>query len=53
MLASWISVGLLVTGTLLGSLGAHLQFNPLLVTAGIVLLAGIVTSGFTECRGGH
>lgn len=53
MLASWLSAGLLVIGALLGSLGAHLQFNPLLAVAGIALLAGIVISGFTECRSGR
>ncbi|CAI0706301.1 MAG: histidine kinase [Serratia proteamaculans] len=53
MLASWLSAGLLVTGALLGSLGAHLQFNPLLAVSGVALLAGIVISGFTECRGGR
>ena len=51
MLASWLSAGLLVSGALLGSVGAHLQFNPLLLVAGVTLLAGIVISGFTECRG--
>lgn len=53
MWASWLSSGLLILGALLGSLGAHLQFNPLLAVAGGVLLAGIVISGFTECRLGR
>lgn len=53
MLATWWSAGLLVSGALLGSLGAHLQFNPLLLVAGIALAAGTVISGFTECRGGR
>ncbi|AGP46948.1 histidine kinase [Serratia plymuthica] len=53
MWASWLSSGLLILGALLGSLGAHLQFNPLLAVAGGALLAGIVISGFTECRLGR
>jgi hypothetical protein len=53
MLATWLSAGLLVSGALLGSLGAHLQFNLLLLVAGIALAAGTVISGFTECRGGR
>jgi hypothetical protein len=50
MWASWLSAGLLVFGALLGSLGAHWQYNPLLAIAGVILAAGIVISGFTECR---
>ncbi|PYD39139.1 histidine kinase [Serratia plymuthica] len=53
MWASWLSSGLLILGALLGSLGAHLQFNPLLAVAGGALLAGIVISGLTECRLGR
>ena len=53
MLASWSSAGLLVLGALLGSLGAHLQWNPLLAFAGGMLLLGMVISGFTECEGGR
>lgn len=53
MWVSWLSAGLLVAGALLGSLGAHLQLNPLLAVAGMVLLTGIVISGFTECQGGR
>ncbi|MGB8663947.1 histidine kinase [Serratia inhibens] len=53
MWASWLSSGLLILGALLGSLGAHLQFNPLLAVAGIALLAGMVISGLTECRLGR
>ncbi|QUY50092.1 histidine kinase [Serratia plymuthica] len=53
MWASWLSAGLLILGALLGSLGAHLQFNPLLAVAGIALSAGMVISGFTECRPGR
>ncbi len=48
MLASWLSAGLLVAGALLGCLGAYLQDNALLVMAGVGLLLGIITSGFTE-----
>ncbi|MDT3251018.1 histidine kinase [Serratia sp. root2] len=53
MWASWLSAGLLILGALLGSLGAHLQFNPMLAVAGISLTAGMVISGFTECRLGR
>ncbi|CAI1516465.1 histidine kinase [Serratia ficaria] len=53
MSASWLSAGLLVLGALLGSLGAHLQCNPLLAVAGVMLLAGMVTSGFTEFESGR
>lgn len=53
MWASWLSSGLLILGALLGSLGAHLQFNPLLAVAGIALLAGMVISGLTEFRLGR
>ncbi|MFA1237223.1 histidine kinase [Serratia odorifera] len=40
-------------GVLLGSLAAHWQSNPLLATAGVVLLAGVVSAGFTERHGGR
>lgn len=53
MWASWLSFGLLILGALLGSLCAHLRFNPLLAVAGGALLMGIVISGFTECRLGR
>ena len=52
MLARWLSAGLLVSGALLGSLGAHLQFNPVLLVAGFALTAGTVISGFTVCGAG-
>lgn len=34
MLTSWLSAGLLVSGGLLGCLGAYMQYNPLLAVAG-------------------
>lgn len=53
MLASWLSAGLLVAGALLGCLGAYLQYNPLLAMAGVGLLLGVITSGFTELQSGR
>lgn len=50
MLASWLSAGLLVVGALLGCLGAYWQYNPLIAVAGVGLLLGIITSGFTELQ---
>ncbi|ATM79013.1 histidine kinase [Serratia fonticola] len=52
MLASWLSAGLLVIGGLLGCFGAYMQYNPLLVVAGIGLLAGAAISGATEWSSG-
>ncbi|HEI8865396.1 histidine kinase [Serratia sp. AKBS12] len=53
MLFSWLSAGLLMAGVLLGSLAAHWQWNPLLAVAGVVLLAGVAISAFTERQGGR
>ncbi|MFN3068790.1 histidine kinase [Serratia sp. J2] len=53
MLASWLSVGLLVMGGLLGCLGAYLQYNPLLAVAGTGLLSGAIISGATEWSSGR
>ncbi|CAM3330777.1 MULTISPECIES: hypothetical protein [Yersinia] len=50
MRAEKVSVGLLFGGVLLGYAGAHWQHNFLLVLAGASLLAGIIASGFTDCR---
>ncbi|WP_181952357.1 hypothetical protein [Yersinia canariae] len=43
-----LSASLLAAGGLLGYFGADWQSKPLLIAAGIVLLAGIVASGFTD-----
>ncbi|CND87354.1 hypothetical protein QVN42_01255 [Yersinia nurmii] len=50
MQAAKISVGLLFSGVLLGYAGAHWQHSFLLVLAGVSMLAGIIASGFTDCR---
>ncbi|QAX78217.1 hypothetical protein D5F51_06405 [Yersinia hibernica] len=43
-----LSASLLAGGGLLGYFGANWQSKPLLIAAGIALLAGIVASGFTD-----
>ncbi|WP_239666941.1 hypothetical protein, partial [Serratia marcescens] len=51
MLAPWISAGLLVLGTAVGSVGAHLQVNAILALAGVMMALGILASAFTEGGG--
>ncbi|MFV8798405.1 hypothetical protein ACNSO8_07200 [Yersinia sp. LJYL362] len=52
MAAAKLSAGLLVVGGILGYFGADWQSNPLLISAGVALLIGIVLSAFTDrnCR---
>ena len=48
MSAAKISAYFLVSGGLLGYLGAYWQSKSLLIAAGIALLAGIIASAFTD-----
>ncbi|CFQ69793.1 hypothetical protein [Yersinia similis] len=43
-----LSASLLATGGILGYGGAYWQMASLLIVAGIVLLAGLIASGFTD-----
>ncbi|CNI10669.1 Membrane protein [Yersinia thracica] len=48
MTVAKLSAGLLVVGGILGYLGADWQSKPLLIAAGMTLLAGVIFSALTE-----